>query len=83
MANIQWAGPLEWNEWTEWIATGLHGRNRWRLPILMSGALFAAGLRTVNSWLRAAGITIDYDAHLLYSVLNLSLYMQTLVELWA
>ena len=63
MANIQWAGPSEWNEWTEWLATGLHGRNRWRLSILMSGALFAVGLRTVSSWLRAAGITVDYEAY--------------------
>lgn len=63
MANIQWAGPSEWNEWTEWLATGLHGRNRWRLSILMSGALFAVGLRTVSSWFRAAGITVDYEAY--------------------
>jgi hypothetical protein len=61
MAGTKWRGPSEWNEWTEWLSTGLHGRNQWRLPILMSGALFAVGLRTVSSWLRAAGIGLGYE----------------------
>ncbi len=61
MASVNWQGPSEWNEWTQWLSSGLHGRNHWRLPILMSGALLAVGLRTVSSWLRAAGITLDYE----------------------
>ena len=54
MAN--WECPQEWSEWMKWLAVGLHGRCRWRLPILLLGVLFARGPRTVASWLRAAGI---------------------------
>jgi phenylpyruvate tautomerase PptA (4-oxalocrotonate tautomerase family) len=39
----------------------LHARNRWRLPVLMTGMLLAGGRRTVTSWLRAAGVTDDYQ----------------------
>jgi hypothetical protein len=42
------------------LAAGLHGRNRWRLPMLLVGILFAHGRRTVTSWLRAAGVSDDY-----------------------
>jgi len=48
-------------EWSEWLAAGLHARNRWRLPVLLAGILFAHGRRTVTSWLRAAGISDDYS----------------------
>jgi hypothetical protein len=44
----------------DWLAAGLHGRCRWRLPILITGILFAQGRRTVSSWLRAAGISDDF-----------------------
>ena len=41
---------------------GLHdARHRWRLPVLLVGMLFARGRRTVTTWLRAAGISDDYD----------------------
>ena len=53
--------PREWSEWVEWLGAGLHGRCRWRLPILLSGILFATGRRTVASWLRAAGISTDWS----------------------
>jgi len=53
--------PQEWWEWATWLATGLHGRCRWRLPLLLSGILFAQGRRTVASWLRAAGISTDFS----------------------
>ena len=42
-------------------AAGLHARNRWRLPVLLAGILFANGRRTVTSWLRAAGVSDDFD----------------------
>jgi len=48
--------PAEWSEWVAWLALGLHGRCRWRLPILIFGVLFARGRRTVASWLRAADV---------------------------
>jgi hypothetical protein len=56
-------GPKEWSEWGEWLSGGLHGRCRWRLPILMLGMLLARGRRTVTSWLRAAGVDTDYKSY--------------------
>ena len=51
----------QWVEHDRWGHRGSewghgHGRNRWRLGILLVGLLFAGGRRTVTSWLRAAGI---------------------------
>jgi hypothetical protein len=53
--------PQEWSEWMEWLGAGLHGRCRWRLPILVCGILFATGRRTAASWLRAAGVSDDFQ----------------------
>ena len=39
--------PQEWSDWGEWLAAGLHGQCRWRLPVLLMGMLFATGRRTV------------------------------------
>jgi hypothetical protein len=63
MANskCRWDCPEQWSEWSEWLAAGLHARNRWRLPILLTGILFANGRRTVTTWLRAAGVSDDYQ----------------------
>ena len=63
MANVKcrWQSPKDWSEWSEYLAAGLHGRNRWRLPGLMVGILFAHGRRTVTTWLRAAGVSPDYQ----------------------
>jgi hypothetical protein len=61
MARSNWQCPSEWSEWSQWLAAGLHARNRWRLPILLAGILFAHGRRTVTSWLRAAGISIGFQ----------------------
>ena len=47
----------------DWLAAGLHGRCRWRLPVLLLGILFARGRRTVASWLRAAGIQADFSSY--------------------
>jgi hypothetical protein len=55
--------PTEWEEWTDWLAAGLHGRSRWRLPLLLMGILFASGRRTVTSWLRAGGLNLDFPAY--------------------
>lgn len=57
----RWDSPEQWSEWSEWLAAGLHARNRWRLPVLLIGILFANGRRTVTTWLRAAGISDDFD----------------------
>ena len=58
--DCRWECPDRWSEWSEWLSAGLHARNRWRLPVLLVGILFANGRRTVTSWLRAAGISNDY-----------------------
>lgn len=60
-SRCRWQCPQQWSEWSEWLAVGLHGTNRWRLPVLLVGILFAQGRRTVTTWLRAAGISDDFD----------------------
>lgn len=55
--------PADWEDWSNWLAAGLHGRSRWRLPVLLTGLLFAGGRRVVASWLRAAGVSDDYRAY--------------------
>lgn len=63
MANqkCRWSCPDEWSDWSHWLAAGLHARNRWRLPVVLFGILFAQGRRTVTTWLRAAGVSDDYQ----------------------
>lgn len=63
MANSEcrWDCPEQWSEWSVWLSAGLHARNRWRLPVLLVGILFASGRRTVTTWLRAAGVSADYQ----------------------
>ena len=64
MANSGcWESPCQWSEWSEWLSAGLHARNRWRLPVLLLGMLFANGRRTVTTWLRAAGISDDFAGY--------------------
>lgn len=60
-AKCRWQSPEQWSEWSSWLAAGLHARNRWRLAVLLIGMLFAAGRRTVTTWLRAAGVSDDYQ----------------------
>lgn len=60
---VPYRPPKEWQQWVEWLAAGLHGRNRWRLSLIIMGILFARGRRTVTTWLRAAGIQDDYAGY--------------------
>ncbi len=53
--------PREWEEWSQWLAAGLHGRNRWRLSAVMMGVLFAGGRRVVAAWIRTVGVSDDYQ----------------------
>ena len=62
-SGCRWKCPDQWSEWSEWLAVGLHARNRWRLPVLLVGLLFAQGRRTVPSWLRAAGVSDDFQSY--------------------
>ena len=59
--DCRWECPDQWSEWSEWLSAGLHARNRWRFPVLLVGILLANGRRTVTTWLRAAGISDDFD----------------------
>jgi hypothetical protein len=60
-SECRWESPAEWSQWSAWLSAGLHARNRWRLPVLLIGMLFAGGRRTVTTWLRAAGVSDDYQ----------------------
>jgi len=60
-SKCRWECPEQWSEWNAWLSAGLHARNRWRLPVLLTGILFASGRRTVTTWLRAAGVSDDFQ----------------------
>lgn len=70
MANsgCRWECPDQWSEWSQWLAAGLHARNQWRLPVLLVGILFASGRRTVTTWLRAAGVSENYQDYYYFLV---------------
>jgi hypothetical protein len=61
MQDARYPSPTNWKECNEYLAAGLDARLRWMMPILLSGILFGRGRRTVASWLRAAGVRIDYE----------------------
>ena len=48
--------PPLWQDLLVSMAFFLHQRHAWRLAVLLLGALFANGRRTVTSWLRAAQV---------------------------
>lgn len=60
-SKCRWECPQSFSDWSDWLSAGLHARNRWRLPVLLTGMLFAGGRRTVTTWLRAAGVSDDYQ----------------------
>src|SRR5438105_13488041 len=52
--------PAVLSAWFAHLVTALDRRSAPRLLLLLCGALFARGRRTVTSWFRAAGITRDF-----------------------
>jgi hypothetical protein len=58
---VRYRPPEDWQQWVEWLSAGLHGRNRWRLSLLVMGLVFGRGRRTVTAWLRAVGIRHDFS----------------------
>jgi hypothetical protein len=52
--------PAVLSSWIEDIIAALDRRSAPRLLLLFCGALFAHGRRTVTSWFRAAGITVEF-----------------------
>lgn len=55
--------PLFWQELVAGMAFFLHQRHAGRLAVLLLGALFANGRRTVTSWLRAAHVGRGFAAY--------------------
>jgi hypothetical protein len=55
--------PLLWQDCARSLASCLHGRHAWRLGVLLCGALFAKGRRTVTTWLRAAHVGRGFAAY--------------------
>lgn len=66
--------PREWKEWSDWLAAGVHGRSRWRLPLLMMGLVFGSGRRVVAAWIRVAEFSDDYRDY--------SSFLQSLGRRW-
>lgn len=58
MPLSQPTAPL--SAWLATITAALDRRSAPRLLLLIVGALFAKGKRTVSSWFRAAGISEDF-----------------------
>lgn len=56
-----WKLPNEMASWINRMARMLDGRNAWRLCPVFVGALFATGRRTVAGWLRAGGLSKDFQ----------------------
>ena len=52
--------PAALSAWLTQVTGALDRRSAPRLLLLLVGALFAKGRRTVTSWFRAAGITTDF-----------------------
>jgi DDE superfamily endonuclease len=55
-----WNLPPDLPAWVVSLALVLDARNQHRLPVLLAGALFASGRRTVTRWLRAGGVGADF-----------------------
>ena len=55
--------PPLWQDLAAGLASCLHQRLAWRLAVLLLGALFAHGRRTVTSWLRAAQVGPGFAAY--------------------
>lgn len=60
---VRYQPPTDWQQWVDWLAAGLHARNRWRLSLVIMGIVFARGRRTVTTWLRAVGITDGFTTY--------------------
>lgn len=76
---VRYQAPMEWHQWVAWLAAGLHGRNRWRLSLIVLGIVFARGRRTVTSWLRAVGVG-DQFRHYYYFLQPLGRKSKELAE---
>lgn len=62
--NVARLPPL-WQAFCRLLASFFDRRHAWRVPVLAVGLLLAQDLRTVASWLRAAGVGRDFYAYYL------------------
>ena len=58
-----WTLPHRITEWCENLTTTLDRRSRKYFLTIVLGMVLATGRRTVASWLRAAGVTDDWQDH--------------------
>jgi hypothetical protein len=56
-----WKLPPQVSTGIQQLSQVLHAKLAWRLLPLVTGMLFAQGRRTVASWLRAGGLSRDYE----------------------
>jgi len=58
-----WTLPKKITDWCENLTTALDRRSRKYFATLVLGMVLASGRRTVSSWLRAAGVSEDWQDH--------------------
>ena len=58
--ECRWSCPEDWSQWSAWLAAGLHARNRWRLPVLLTGILFGLAVGMFLAYLVAASMDKHY-----------------------
>ena len=58
-----WTLPQRIADWTDLLSAGLDRRSRKYLPVIVLGMVLSSGRRTVSSWLRAAGVSDDWQDH--------------------
>ena len=58
-----WTLPNRIADWCEILTTALDRRSRKHFLTIILGMLLGSGRRTVSCWLRAAGVTDDWQDH--------------------
>jgi len=58
-----WTLPQRIADWINLLSAGLDQRSRKYLPVIVLGMILSSGRRTVSSWLRAAGVSDDWQDH--------------------
>ena len=58
-----WTLPHKITEWCENLTTALDRRSRKYFVTVVLGMVLSTGRRTVSSWLRAAGVSNDWQDH--------------------
>lgn len=77
---MDWQLPADITQWIRSLSNLLDKRNAFRLLPIFAGIFFAQGRRTVSSWLRAAGISDDYEDYY-YSLSSLGRKVKSLASL--